>query len=128
MNEEIKNAIPVTFEIGDLVCYGNSARTNKLDVNWMPYRCILEQTSPVTFYYQKKQQQLNGSTLKARAQHLKLANLNTWQIATDNAGRRLRPSNYVVPPDESDTDSDSPDFRMPAPVLSRCHLERSDSG
>ena len=101
-----RKATDVSFPVGDPVYYRNHTRKNKLDVKWKPYYRILEQTSPVTFIIKN---QLDGSTLKAHAQHLRLANLNVWQIPKDKAGRPLRRANYAEPPPSSSGSDDNTD-------------------
>jgi hypothetical protein len=98
-----KNASDVVLQVGDPVFYRNHTRKSKLDPKWTPYFRILEQTSPVTFIIKN---QLDGSTLKVHAQHLKLANVNTWDIPQQTNKRHTRLSKFVVPPIE-DSDSES---------------------
>lgn len=98
-----RKAKDIKFQIGDPVYYKNHARKNKLHIKWQPYYRILEQTSPVTFIIKN---QLDGSTTKVHAEHLRPANLNEWQIPTDKSGKQLRPAHYVVPPILS-SDSDT---------------------
>ena len=102
-----RNAKDVIFPIGDPVYYRNHTRKSKLDRKWKTYFRIIEQTSPVTYIIKH---QLNGSTTKVHAQHLRLANVNDWDIPKVDTGRKLRAANYVVSPVAgSSSDSDLTD-------------------
>ena len=124
-----RHAQEVKFQIGDPVYYKNHTRKNKLDIKWQPYYRIIEQTSPVTFIIRS---QLDGNVTKVHAQHLRPANLNEWEIPTDKTGRKLRPSNYVVPPVSSDdfssdTNSDTVSYDENEFLVKRYRRERSHS-
>ena len=128
-NQNINSkAKDVTLKIGDPVYYRNHARKSKLDPKWQPYYPILEQTSPVTFVIKN---QLDGSTVKVHAQHLRYADINEWELPKDKTGKRLRPSNYVVPPNtSSSSESDSDLGHCPKRrgyVTERYRRARSDS-
>jgi len=104
-----KNAKEVDFHVGQAVYYKNNKRKNKLDIKWKPYHRIIEITSPVTYIIKS---QLDGSTTKVHAQHLRPANLDDWEIPKDKTGKQLRPSNYVVPPVETSDESDISDTNV----------------
>ena len=127
-NEVINNkAKDVTLKVGDPVYYRNHTRKSKLDIKWHPYYRIIEQTSPATFIIKN---QLNGSTIKVHAQHLRYADLNEWQIPEDKTGKKLRPSNYVVPPDDSSSESDTDEgqyHKRQGQLSKRYRRARSDS-
>ena len=123
-----RSATEVNFEVGDPVFYKNHNKKNKLDVNWRPYWRILQKTSPVTYIIKH---QLDGSTTKVHAEHIRKAHVDDWTIppAAEGEGRVLRRTNYVVQPDESDTDaSSSNDEEMPlARLAKRYRRERDNS-
>lgn len=101
-----RNSKDVEFQVGDPVYIRNHRRSNKLDTKWSPYYRILEKTGPVSFIIKN---QMDGTTTKTHARHLKLAKIDEWQIPKDNAARLTRNTTYVVPPVESDSDMDSED-------------------
>ena len=121
-----KNAKDVLLNVNDPVYYRNHTRKNKLDPKWKPYYRILEQTSPVTFLIKN---QLDGSTVKAHAQHLRLANLNEWQIPKDNTGRPIRQARFVEPPVDNSLSGESSDSEVNDRFSLTRHYrkERSDS-
>lgn len=121
-----KKATEIKFKVGDPVYYRNHGRKNKLDIKWQPYFRIIEQTSPVTFIIKN---QLDGSTSKVHAQHLRLANITEWEIPRDKSGRKLRPSHFVVPPVESESESDTSGSNEDNDrfLMRRYRRERSDS-
>ena len=84
-------------------------------MKWKTYYRILEKRGPVTYVIRI---QLNGSTCKVHAEMLRLANIDDWQITKDETGRRLRDTAYVLPPEPSDSDSDSvPEMNLPLAKL-----------
>ena len=85
------------FKVGDAVYYKNHLRKSKLDSKWKPFYRIIEQKSPVSFIIKN---QLNGTTTKVHAQHLKPATVEEWNIPSEN--RSKRKSTYVVAPSSSD--------------------------
>ena len=56
------------------------------------------------YIYHKKQ--LDGSTTKVHAGHLRYANFNEWEIHKDKTGKKLRPSNCIVQPITSSSKSE----------------------
>ena len=67
--------------------------------------------------------------MKVHGQHLRLANLQDWEIPKDAQGHGLRASTYVVPPlsDSSSEESDN-DAANGGQLAGRfCRRERSDS-
>jgi len=97
-----QNSKDESFQIGDPVYLRNHSRTSKLDNKWTSYYRIIEQNGPVSF---RVKNQLTGTTTKAQARHLRMANLEEWTIPKEKIGRPLRKSTYVVPPDEADDES-----------------------
>ena len=75
-----------------------------MDSKWKPFYRIIEQRSPVSFIIKN---QLNGSTTKVHAQHLKPAFVETWDLPKSNDTRKLRKSTFVVPPESSDNEMDT---------------------
>ena len=58
------------------------------------------------------------------------ADLNEWQIPEDKTRKKLRPSNYVVPPDDSSSESDTDegqDRNRQGQLSKRYRRARSDS-
>ena len=98
-----KNAKEIKFEVGDAVYLKNHRKVNKLAPNWQPYYRIIKQTSPVSFLIRN---QLDGTTTKSHAEHLRLAHVDEWEIPTDKLGRKLRKTQYVVSPEHSSSDNE----------------------
>ena len=96
-----KNSKPVDFEVGDPVYLKNHTKKNKFDVRWRPYFRIIRKTSPVSFWIKS---QLDGTTTKAHAEHLRLAKIDEWEIPKTKIGTRMRRAHFAVPP-ESESDS-----------------------
>ena len=75
--------------------------------------------------------QLDGSTSKVHAEMLRLANIEDWELKETKDNRRLRDAAYVIPPQASESSSDSesdPDMNVPLNKLSkRYRHEREDS-
>ena len=69
------------FKVSDAVYYKNHLRKSTLDSKWKPIYLIIEQKSPVSFIIKN---QLNGTTTKVHAQHLKPATVEKWNIPSDN--------------------------------------------
>ena len=49
---------------------------------------------------------MTGTSTKTHARHLRLANLDNWEISNDKLNKPLRKSTYVVPPDSESSDED----------------------
>ena len=118
----------VDFEVGDPVFYKNNNRKGKLDVKWKPYYRIIEKKGPVSYVIKN---QLDGSTSHVHAEMLRLAHVDEWQIANDEQSRRLRDAAYVIPPQTSesgsDTDSESDENIPLAKLAKKCRHERESS-
>ena len=96
-----RNSKAVEFEIGDPVCYKNNKRMTKFDLKWKPFYRVIEKKGPVTYMIKN---QSDGSTSKVHAEMLRLANIEDWNIPKKTG---LRDSAYVVPPETSESSSDS---------------------
>ena len=79
-----KNAKDVEFQVGDPVYLKRQQRAKKLQGKWIPYYRVLEKRSPVTYIICN---QLDGSTMKTHAEHIRLANLE-WGIPKGNKNMR----------------------------------------
>lgn len=97
-----KNRKATVFKVGDPVYYKFHQRKSKLQSKWKPYFRITEQKSPVTYIIRD---QLDGTTVKAHADHLRLADIDAWEIPKDRLGYPVRKAAYVVPPDSSSDES-----------------------
>lgn len=123
-----KGTKTVEFEVGDPVYYKKQKR-GKLDHRWSPYYRIIEKTGPVSYVISN---QLTGATSRVHAEHLRLANIEDWQIHKQNDEKVMRKAAYVMPPESSSdseqsdvTDSDE-NFPL-ARLVERYRQERSDS-
>ena len=92
-----RNSKEENFQIGDPVYLKNHRRTSKLDIKWKGYYRITDQTGPLTFVCRN---QLDGTTTKTHARHMRHAKIDEWKVPRDTEGRMLRRSTYVVPPEE----------------------------
>ena len=120
-----KNAKVIDFEIGDPVYYRNNRRTNKFDLKWKPFYRIIDKKGPVTYLIKN---QLDGSVSKVHAEMLRLANIEDWETSK-YTGRRLRDAAYVIPPEASDSSSESdPEVNVPLNKLAQKYRhEKEDS-
>ncbi|KAK3108120.1 hypothetical protein FSP39_001638 [Pinctada imbricata] len=110
------------FQIGDPVYLRNHRRNNKLDIKWKPYFRIIDQTGPLSF---KVKNQLDGTTTKTHARHLRQAKIDEWKVPRDSEGNILRKTTYVVPPENSDSESDV-DEPTPQDVAIRHRLQERE--
>ena len=120
-----RNTKVIEFEVGDPVYYRNNRIKNKFDLKWKPFYRIIEKKGPVTYLIKN---QLDGSVSKVHAEMLRLANIEDWYVSK-NAGQRLRDAAYVIPPEVSDSSSDS-DLEMNVPLkrlAQKYRHEREDS-
>ena len=105
-----KNAQRVEFKVGSPVYYKNFRRTAKFAPKFLPYYRIIEQKGPVTFIIKS---QLDGTTTKATADQLRLANLDWGVLRKGNiynpTGRPLRKAQLAMPPEQSLSDSETSD-------------------
>jgi hypothetical protein len=104
-------------------------KTSKLDNKWTPYYRIIDQTSPVSFRVKNQLTEVYHQGLP-HARHLRLGNLEEWEIPTENRGRPLRKSVYVEPPGQSVDASSSESSDSVLPPLNRAvkkkRVERED--
>ena len=116
-----RNAKDVTFQIGDPVYLKRHQRANKLQGKWIPYYRILEKRSPVTYIIRN---QLDGSTLKTHAEHLRLASLE-WE--PPKGDRPLRKARYAMPiKSSSESESESEDERPVARKIAKRYVKERD--
>ena len=92
-----RNSKEENFQIGDPVYLKNHRRTSKLDIKWKKYYRITDQTGPLTFVCRN---QLDGTTTKTHARHIRQAKIDEWKVPRNTEGRLLRRTTYVVPPEE----------------------------
>ena len=107
----------VEFKVGDAVYYKNHQRKNKLDARWKPFYRIVEKRGPVTYIIRD---QLEGTSIKAHAAHIKLANVDEWEIPERTThGRPLRGAAYAIPPESETAESSDSEDELPLAVLAR---------
>ena len=126
-----KNAVDVKFEVGDPVYYENPTRDSKLDDRWVSHYRVIEVNSPVTCTIRN---QLTGDVRRVHKEHLVVADLEDWPMPEPRI--KLRKAQYVVPPPESDTESedeymtaegsDNDDDDVPLAVLKRRWAQDDD--
>ena len=96
-------------------------------MKYLPYYRTIEKKCPVSFVIKI---QLDGSTTKAYAGDIRLANIDDWQISKNASNRRLRAAAYVVPPQPSDleTESDSdPEENVPLSKLAKKYRQERET-
>ena len=81
------------------LCTIRTTRSSKLQSKWRPYYRVVEKKTPLTFIIRN---QLDGTVTKAHLEHLRLANLDDWEIPKDTLGHKVRRPQYVVPPSKSE--------------------------
>ncbi|XP_046368484.2 uncharacterized protein K02A2.6-like [Haliotis rufescens] len=114
------------IKVGDPVYYRFHQRKSKLQNRWKPFYRVIEQTSPVTYIIRN---QLDGSTTRAHAEHLRIANLDDWEIPKDTEGRpRRKQHNVISLSSESTSDEEVQGSKDPmSRITKRYRQERSDS-
>ncbi|MEW8548330.1 MAG: DDE-type integrase/transposase/recombinase, partial [Candidatus Thiodiazotropha sp.] len=123
-----KNRKDISYKVGDPVYWQKHKRQGKIDKNYHPYYRIIEQKSPVTYVIRN---QLDGTTEKVHADHLKLAKIDQWTIPKTATGQPIRKAAYVVPPPSDDSLSESSESEPENPqekLIKYARNEREDSG
>ena len=122
-----KGSKAVEFHVGDAV-YNKKQRDGKLGQKWKPFYRIIEKTGPVSYIIKN---QLDGSSSRAYAGDLMLANVDDWQISKSENNRKLRDAAYVIPPQpsesETENESDSEDNVPLAKLAKKYRQERETS-
>lgn len=122
-----KNVKDEGLEVGSPVYCKNHLRKSKLEERWKPYYRIIEQTSPVSFIIKN---QLDGTTTKAHAEHLRLAKIDEWELPQTPNARKLRKAAYVVPPESSSEENSERESDEELPLIKiakRYRRERNSS-
>ncbi|CAC5369517.1 unnamed protein product [Mytilus coruscus] len=105
-----KNTKELKFEVGDPVYLKHHRKHNKLQANWRPYFRIIEKTSP------------------AHAEHLRPAlNIDEWEIPKDKDKRVLRATQYVVSPDQTESENSSENDSDNVPLIQIAKRFRRES-
>ncbi|XP_067655940.1 uncharacterized protein [Haliotis asinina] len=117
---------PNTIKIGDPVYYRLHQRKSKLQNKWQPYYRVMDQTSPVTYIIRN---QLDGTTTRAHAEHLRVARLDQWEIPKDKQDKPRRRAYHVVPPSSSSSDNETEDNTQGpfSRIVKRYRQETSES-
>jgi len=100
-----RKAEPETFQVGDAVYCKNFKKSSKFDVKFCPYYVILRQLSPFSFIIKN---QMDNTTIKVHASHLRKANINSWSLPQATNTRVVRKTRYVESPittSSNDTDN-----------------------
>ena len=120
-----RNSQYTEFQVGDPVYLKQQQRKSKLQGRWCPYYRIIEKTSPVSFHIKN---QLNGTVTKTHAEHIRLANLDEWEIPKDKKGRPMHKATYVTPMSSTSSDDESSNEDPPlAKQVKRCRKQRETS-
>ena len=71
---------------------------------------------------------MNGTVTKTHAEHIRLANLDEWEIPKDKKGRPMRKATYVAPMSSTSSDDESSNEDPPlAKRVKRCRKQRETS-
>ena len=94
--------------------YNKKQRDGKLGQKWKSFYRIVETTGPVSYIIKN---QLDGSSSRANAGDLMLANVDDWQISKTENNRKLREAAYVIPPQPSESETENePDSEDNVPL------------
>ena len=63
--------------------------------------------------------QLDGTVTKVHAEHLRLANVDEWDIPKDQKGWPIRKATYAVPPRSSSSEDESDHSNEPLPKIAK---------
>ena len=99
-----ENAKDVKLEVGDSVYTKQHVRKSKLDRKWQPFYRIVSQKSPYTFVIHN---QLDSSDKESHVRHLRLANIDDWEITMEDKVRQMRKARMVASPENSDSEPDA---------------------
>ena len=71
---------------------------------------------------------MNGTVTKTHAEHIRLANLDEWEIPKDKKGRPMHKATYVAPMSSTSNDDESSNEDPPlAKQVKRCRKQRETS-
>ena len=119
-----ENAKDVKLEVGDSVYLKQHVRKSKLDRKWQPFYRIVSQKSPYTFVIRN---QLDGSIKESHVRHLRLANIDDWEITREDKERQMRKARMVASPDNSDSEPDAEPPLAKLTKIKRRHRSGSSS-
>ena len=119
-----ENAKDVKLEVGDSVYLKQHVRKSKLDRKWQPFYRIVSQKSPYTFVIRN---QLDGSIKESHVRHLRLANIDDWEITKEDKERQMRKARMVVSPDNSDSEPEAEPPLAKLTKMKRRHRSGSSS-
>ena len=119
-----ENAKDVKLEVGDSVYLKQHVRKSKLDRKWQPFYRIVSQKSPYTFVIRN---QLDGSIKESHVRHLRLANIDDWEITREDKERQMRKARMVASPDNSDSEPDAEPPLAKLTKMKRRHRSGSSS-
>ena len=111
-----RNSKHTDFQVGDPVYVKQQQQKSKLQGRWQPYYRIIEKTTPVSF---RIKNQLDGTLTKVHTEHLRLANIDEWDIPKDQRGRPIRKAKYAVPPSSSSSEDESDHSNEPLAKIAK---------
>ena len=116
-----KNAVNIEYEPGDAVYLYNNYKNSKFDKKWLPYYRILKKTAPHNYVVQSV---IDNKVVRVHSNLLRKAELS-WDSnrIKIHQKRRLRNTNYVVTPSDSESDDSQSDNAIPGSRL----VDRSGS-
>ena len=71
--------------------------------------------------------QLDGTVTKVHAEHLRLANVDKWDIPKDQKGRPIRKAKYAVPPSSSSSEDESDHSNEPLAKIAKKYQKQRDT-
>ena len=119
-----ENAKDVKLEIGDSVYLKQHVRKSKLDRKWQLFYGIVSQKSPYTFVIRN---QLDGSIKESHVRHLRLANIDDWEITREGKERQMRKARMEASPDNSDSEPEAEPPLAKLTKMKRRHRSGSSS-
>ena len=119
-----ENAKDVKLDVVDSVYLRQHVRKSKLDRKLQPFYRTVYQKSPHTFVICN---QLDGSIKETHVRHLRLANIDDWEITREDQERQMQRTRMLVSPDNSDSESDAEPRLAKLTKMKRRHRSGSSS-
>ena len=112
------------ISVGSPVYLRNHKRNSKIDLQWLPFYRVVQVHSPLTFSIRN---QMNGETTKAHARHLRLADVEEWEIPKAGTGRACRRATMAVSSSDSESDTENDNKTPYQRAIDRKRQERENS-
>ena len=111
-----QGAKDIDYKVGDPIFLKNNTQTNKLASKYLLYYRSIKKTGPHNLEIRS---QLGGDVVTVHSNNIRLANTDKWIVPRSAEPKLTHRAQYVIPPSESDTDSEcSSDCRVTIPEVS----------